>query len=50
MTLKEKYLAQEEALRDALRSIIAHYDNFGARTRGMDMILAECRKLLEIER
>ena len=33
--------------RDALQSIISHYDEQGgARSRGMDMILADCRKLL----
>jgi hypothetical protein len=38
---------QRDRLRDALRAVIAHYDEHGAKTRGMDMILADCRKLLE---
>ena len=40
-------IREREKLRDALRAVIAHYDEQGARTRGMDMILADCRKLLE---
>ena len=36
-----------EKLRNALTAIISHYDEFGARTRGMDLILNDCRKLLE---
>lgn len=38
---------ENERLRDALRAVIAHYDEHGARTRGMDMVLADCRKLLD---
>jgi hypothetical protein len=39
--------AEAERLRDALRAIIAYYDEHGVRSKGMDMILADCRKLLE---
>ena len=39
--------AENGKLCDAIRSVIAHYDEHGARTRGMDMILNDCRKLLE---
>jgi hypothetical protein len=40
-------IREREKLRDALRAVIAHYDEHGARTTGMDMVIADCRKLLE---
>ena len=45
--LKEAIAARrEQKLVEALLGIIAHYDEFGARTTGMDMLLADCRKLV----
>jgi hypothetical protein len=46
----EELMAENTRLRDALQGIISHYDEFGARTRGMDMILADCRRLLETKK
>ena len=46
-SIKPIFNDEVEMLRDAIRAIIAHYDEFGPRTRGMDMILNDCRELLE---